>query len=31
MQERVNKEIELEKRRLEVMEQLTEGDEKAVF
>jgi hypothetical protein len=28
MQERVNKEIELEKRRLEVMEQLTEGDEK---
>jgi hypothetical protein len=28
MQERVNKEIELEKRRLEVMEQLTESDEK---
>jgi hypothetical protein len=28
MQERVNKEIELEKRRLEVMEQLTERDEK---
>lgn len=28
MQERINKEIELERRRLEVLEQLTEGDEK---